>query len=46
MAEEKTASAIDPLKKCRRKRSRYAKISLKTKLVFFRKVVHEGADLR
>ena len=30
----------------RGKRSAYMKISLRARLVFFRKVVHEGGDLR
>ena len=39
MASE-TVSGSAGYKKCRRKRSRYSKISLKAKLIFFRKVIH------
>jgi len=30
----------------RRKRDRYSKISLKAKLIFYRKVIHQGKELR
>lgn len=39
MASE-TVSGSAGYKKCRHKRSRYSKISLKAKLIFFRKVIH------
>lgn len=34
------------MKRSRKKRNRYAKISLKAKLIFFRKVIHENGNLR
>ncbi len=33
-------------RRVRGKRNSYAKISLKTRLIFFRKVVEEGGDMR
>jgi hypothetical protein len=33
-------------KKLRSKREKYTKVSLKTKIIFFQKVVHEQGDLR
>ena len=45
MNEEETLNNIPP-KKIRSKRNKYHKISLKSKIVFFQKVIHEQADLR
>ena len=45
MANEKV-SGSRRVKKSRKKRSRYAKIPLKAKLIFFRKVIHQKGDLR
>ena len=39
-------SEENPKKKMRSKREKYAKVSLKTKIIFFQKVVHEQGDLR
>jgi hypothetical protein len=45
MNEEEAHNNTRP-KKIRSKRSKYSKISLKSKIVFFQKVIHEQADLR
>jgi len=43
---EEGASNNKTVKKTRSKRQKYSKISLKSKIIFFQKVIHEQADLR
>lgn len=43
---EEGASNLKPAKTTRSKRQKYSKISLKSKIIFFQKVIHEQGDLR